>query len=82
MPHKKHKDLEVNIEKEVESTYIEVTAKYGKKIIVGNLYRALNSGTAALPTHLQQTVDTMQLEKGNKSVILGMKHNLGHIILG
>ena len=53
-----------------------MTAKNGRKIIVGSLYRAPKSGTEALLTHLQQTVDIIQLEKGNKSVILGMDHNM------
>ena len=74
--HKRHRDLEANIEKEIESTYIEVIAKNGKKIVIGSLYRAPNSSTEPFTLHLQNTVDSIHSEKGNKSVILGMDHNM------
>ena len=36
--HKCRKDLEIMIEKEVESTFIEMIAKNGKKFVMGSLY--------------------------------------------
>ena len=76
VPHKRCKDLEVYVKKEVESTYIKVTAKNGKKIVIGSLYRAPNSSTEHFTLHLQNTVYSIHSEKGNKSVILGMDHNM------
>ena len=76
IPHKRCRDLEVNVEKEIKSTYIEVTAKNGMKFIIGSLYRAPNSSTEPLTLHVQNTVDSIQSEKSNKSVILGMDHNM------
>ena len=32
--HKRRKDLEIMVEREAESTFIEMTAKYGKKFVV------------------------------------------------
>ena len=40
--HKRRKDLENMVEKEAESTLIEMIAKNGKKFVVGSLYRSPN----------------------------------------
>ena len=41
--HKRRKDLDTMIEKEVESTYIEMTAKCSKCIILGSVYKSPNT---------------------------------------
>ena len=46
--HKRRKDLETMIEKEVESTYVEITVKNGKHIVLGSVYKAPNTNESKL----------------------------------
>ena len=62
-------------EKSVEAIYVEITAKDGRKIIVGSLYRPLNVSTLPLQNHIINTMNIVRKEKGQKNVILGMDHN-------
>ena len=58
--HRRWRDLETMPEKEVESYYIEVTAKNGKHFIIGSLYRALNTTGKPLIHHIQETVNNVK----------------------
>ena len=69
-------DLEKFCEKELESTYIEITAKNGKQIILGSLYRSLNTEVKQLFSYLKEIISKVEQEKGAKELVLGMDHNL------
>ena len=53
--HKQRKDLNIMIEKEVEATYVEMTAKCGKRIILGSVYKSPNTNDDKLKLHLVET---------------------------
>ena len=69
-------DLEENVEKEIESTYLEIRAKNGKKILMGSLYHSPNVNENKFLRHIRETLPKIQNEKGDKNIILGMDHNL------
>ena len=69
-------DLEKFCEKELECTYIEITAKDGKQIVLGSLYRSPNTEVKQLFNHLEETIPKVEQEKGIKEHVLGMDHNL------
>ena len=75
IPYKLHPDLVDFIEKDSEMSYIEITTKLGKNIVVGSLYRSPNSSDSALLDHVQNIVTKVKLEKNHKQLILGMDHN-------
>ena len=56
-------------------SYIEITTKSGKSIVVGSLYRSPNSSDKALLYHIQNIVTNVRSEKNHKQLILGMDHN-------
>ena len=56
--YKRRKDIEVFKEKSVELTIIEITAKDGKKIIVGSMYHPPNT-TITRPTRICQNTATL-----------------------
>ena len=64
------------VEKEVESCYIEIKTKSGKKIIVGSLYHSPNTKETELINHLQNTIVKCMSAKQDIDIILGMDHNL------
>ena len=68
-------DLSKMEEKSLETIYVEITAKDGRKIIVGSLYRPSNVSTLPLQNHIINTMNIVRKEKGQKNVILGMDHN-------
>ena len=72
--YKRRKDIEVFKEKNAELTIIEITAKDGKKIIVGSMYRPLNTD----PLNFRIAINTISSTslKEKKEIILGMDHNL------
>ena len=72
---RQRKDLHVMVEKSVEITCIEITAKSGKKMVIGSLYCPPNTSSKPLMDHITRTMRTIQLESGAKEVILGMDHN-------
>ena len=74
--HKRCKDLEVMVEKEVEATYIEMTSKNGKHIILGSIYKSPNTSEKKLKDHITEVLTILKNEKGNKELVLGMDHNL------
>ena len=70
------KDLETFIEKEIETLYIEINSKCGKKIVLGSLYHVPNTNSSSFITQLQSVIDTVKHEKGDKELILCMDHNM------
>ena len=45
-------------------------------MIVGSLYRPPNTTEKNLCEHINETISKIQVEMGNKPIILGMDHNL------
>ena len=72
--YKRRKDIEVFKEKCVESIIIEIIAKDGKKIIVGSMYRPLNTDPIDFRNAINMISSNSLKEK--KEIILGMDHNL------
>ena len=56
-------------------SYIEITTKSGKNIVVGSLYRSPNSSDSVLLDHIEHIIAKVKLEKNHKQLILGMDHN-------
>ena len=75
IPYKLRPDLVDFIEKDSEMSYIEITTKSGKNIVVGSLYRSPNSSDSALIDHIENIITKVKLEKNHKQLILGMDHN-------
>ena len=63
-------------EQELESTYIEITAKNGKHFIISSLYRAPNTDPRTLIEHIFEINSKRKTESGKKELILGMDHNM------
>ena len=74
--HKRRKDLEIMVEREVESTFIEMTAKNGKHFALGSTHRAPNTSEVKLTEHICDVNNKVKLEKGKKELVLRMDHNL------
>ena len=74
--HKRRKDLDIMIEKEVESKYVEMTAKCGKCIILGSVYKSPNTNDEKLKTHLTEVCSKIKQEKYNKELGVSMDHNM------
>ena len=62
--------------KEVKSTYIEMTSKNGKHIIIESIYRLPNTCEKKLKEHITDVNLKLKTEKGTKELVLGMDHNL------
>ena len=69
-------DITPFYEQELESTYIEITAKNGKHFIIGSLYRAPNTNPSRLIEHISEINSKRKTESGMKELILGMDHNM------
>ena len=69
-------DITQFYEQELESTYIEITAKNGKHFIIGSLYRASNTNPSRLIDHISEINSKRKSESGMKELILGMDHNM------
>ena len=76
IPYKKRYDISVLAEKELESVYVEITAKNGSQILLGSLYHSLNSNAKPLTNHLEETINITRTKNPNTEIILGMDHNL------
>ena len=72
--HKRRKDLEMMLEKEAESTCVEMTAKCGKKIILGSVYKSPNTKEDKLKAHLTELCIKSKHEK--KEIVIGMDHHM------
>ena len=58
---------------ESELTYVEITSKTGRHIIVGSLYPSPNPTTDHIQRHIN---DTVKSEKGSNQLIMGIDHKL------
>ena len=76
IPFKRRHDLEVFIEREIESTYIEISAKNGKQFIVGSLYHSQNTPEDPLLNHLKEILNKIKTKKNHQEIIIGLEHNL------
>ena len=74
--HKQRKDLNIMVEKEVEATYVEMTAKCGKRIILGSVYKSPNTNDDKLKIHLAEICNKIKQEKQKKELVIGMDHNM------
>ena len=63
-------------EKEVEATYVEMTAKCGKRIILGSVYKSPNTNDDKLKIHLEEICNKIKQEKQKKELVIGMDHNM------
>ena len=72
--YKKHKDK--HRERSRDYIFIEITAKSGRKFILGSLYRASNTNPETFTSHVHNVIDTVHTEEDNKSLLLGMDHNM------
>ena len=75
IPFKTQKDLNIFHKKIIESIFVKISAKNGKKIIVGSLYHPPNNVPSEFTTKLNELTSKVKLEK-NKELILGMDDNL------
>ena len=75
IPYKLRPDLVDFKEKDSEMSYIEITTKSGKNIVVGSFYRSPNSSDSVLLDHIEHIITKVKLEKNHKQLILGMDHN-------
>ena len=76
IPFSTRSDIAPFHEQELESTYIEITAKNGKHFIIGSLYRAPNTDPRRLIEHISEINSKRKTESGMKELILGMDHNM------
>ena len=56
IPYKRCLDLDVMIEKQVESTFIEITTKGGLPVIIGSMYKPPNTDTAEFLQPLHEII--------------------------
>ena len=73
--HKRRKDLETMLERECESTCIEVTTKSGKHNIMGSMYQVPNMDGSHLQSHIREINQRIKSKRGRKELVLGMDHN-------
>ena len=64
------------VEKEVESCFMEIKTKSGKKIIVGSLYHSPNTKETKLINHVQNTIVKCTSALWDMDIVMGMDHNL------
>ena len=70
---KRRTDLMAFQEKVIESTFIEIQSKSGKKIVVGGMYRPPNSIEGGFITEIMEVICKINQEK--RELVLGMDHN-------
>ena len=76
IPYKRHQDLDVMIEKLVESTFIEITTKGGIPVIIGSMYKPPNTDAADFLQPLCGIIGKSRTHKKKPEIIIGMDHNL------
>ena len=69
------KDLDIFIEKKVESVFIEILSKSNKHIVVGSMYRPPNSTEDTFLESILSIKHKLSKEHERKELILGMDHN-------
>ena len=76
IPYKRHQDLDVMIERQVESTFIEITTKGGLPVIIGNMYKPPNTDTVEFLQPLHENIGKSRIHTKKPEIIIGMDHNL------
>ena len=75
LKYNRRKDLDIFIEKEVESVFIDFLSKSNKHITIGSMYRPPNNKDDAFPEAILKIKHKLSMEKENKELIIGMDHN-------
>ena len=75
---KRCKDLDISEEGYTESIFIQMTAKDGKRLVVGSMYKAPNTDPNIFSTHWNQIVENAWSAWGKiqPEIIIGMDHNM------
>ena len=78
IPYKRRKDLDVFVEGETESVFVEVLSKNGIKMIVGSMYRPPNTNITQFSDNLEEVVNNARKVKRTAptEIIIGMDHNI------
>ena len=63
------------LEKELESVYVDITARNGRHVRIGSLYHAPNTDVKPLMDHLEM-VSSKTVNKPNHELIIGIDQNL------
>ena len=69
-------DLDIMVEKKIESVFIEISTKGGTPVIVGSLYRPPNMDASCFITSLREIISKSNTNKKRPEMILGLDHNL------
>ena len=78
IPYVRRSDLDIFDEGKIESIFIEVLSKNGKKIIVGSMYRPPNTDIHQFSTNITKIITTVRSHnaKTRPEIIIGMDHNI------
>ena len=76
IPYKRCMDLDIMVEKKIESVFIEITTKDGTPVIVGSMYKPPNMDASGFITSLREIICKLNTNKKKPEMILGMDHNL------
>ena len=76
IPYKRHQDLDVMIEKQVESTFIEIITKGGIPVIIGSMYKPPNTDAADFLQPLHEIIGKSRTHRKKPEIIIRMDHNL------
>ena len=78
IPYKRRHDLNFFEEGILESVFKEITAKYGRKIITGSMYKPLNADSKLLIDSFETLVTKVRSNQAKVSpeLIIGIDHNL------
>ena len=78
IPFKRRQDLDIFEEGKMESVFIEISAKNGRKLIVGCMYKPPNTDSALLVNSIDKIVSLARSNNGKQQteLIIGMYHNL------
>ena len=76
IPYKRHMDLDIMVEKKIESVFIEISTKGGTPVIVGSLYKPPNMDATGFITSLREIISKSNTNRKKPEMILGMDHNL------
>ena len=71
----RRKDLDIFIEKEVESTFINLLSKSKKYITIGSMYRPPNTKDDIFTDSILKIKHKISLEREKREIIIGMDHN-------
>ena len=75
LKYNRRKDLDIFIEKEVESVFIDFLSKSNKHITIGSMYRPPNNQDDAFTEAILKIKQKLSMEKEKKELIIGMDHN-------